>query len=104
MSNLPLLPLRPKAFRTVGKSLLLTLPIALWSLLMFSRAFLQPRKDLRIGSVVVMLFMTTLFFQMMRTGTTFRWRRYFFVALGLLFPVGFIADLIAVRGSMSIPI
>jgi ferredoxin-type protein NapH len=104
MSSLPLLTVQPKVFRSVGKSLLLTLPIALWSLLMFSRAFLQPRKDLRIGSVVVMLFMTTLFFLMMRTGTTFRWRRYFFVALGLLFPVGFIADLIAVRGSMSIPI
>jgi ferredoxin-type protein NapH len=95
---------RPPAFRGVGKSLLLTLPIALWSLLMFSRAFRQPGADLRIGSVAVMLFMTTLFFLMMRTGTTYRWRRYFFVALGLLFPVGFIMDLIAVRGTMSIPI
>jgi polyferredoxin len=83
---------------------LLTLPIALWSLLMFSRAFLQPRVDLRIGSVAVMLFMTTLFFMMMRTGATYRWRRYFFASLGFLFPVGFIIDLIAVRGTMSIPI
>jgi ferredoxin len=95
---------RPPAFRSVGRSLLLTLPIALWSLVMFSRGLLQPNRSQQIASLVVMLFMTTLFFLMMRTGATYRWRRYFFVALGLLFPVGFIADLIAVRGSMSIPI
>jgi len=104
MSSHPSALERPPAFRGVGKSILLTLPLFFWSLLMFSRAFLQPRLDLRLASVVVMLFMTVLFFLMMRTGTTYRWRRYFFVALGLLFPVGFIADLIAVRGTMSIPI
>ena len=48
--------------------------------------------------------MTALFFLMMRTGRTYRWRRYFFVALGFLFPVGFIASLIQLRGSMSIPL
>jgi hypothetical protein len=83
---------------------LLTLPIALWSLLMFSRAFAQPDLPVRLGAALVIVFMTGLFFLMMRTGTTYRWRRYFFVALGFLFPVGFIADLIAVRGTMSIPL
>ena len=48
--------------------------------------------------------MTALFFLMMRTGETYRWRRIFFVALGFLFPFGFIAALIAERGTMSIPI
>ena len=41
---------------------------------------------------------------MMRTGETYRWRRIFFVALGFLFPFGFIAALIAERGTMSIPV
>ena len=104
MSDLHVLVSRPAAFRSVGRSLLLTLPIALWSALMFSRAFVQPNHDLQIAAVVVALFMTALFFLMMRTGKTYRWRRYFFVALGLLFPFGFITDLIAVRGSMSISI
>ncbi len=90
--------------RSIGRSLLLTLPIAVWSLLMFSRAFMQPHHSIRAGAVVVMVFMTVLFFLMMRTGTTYRWRRYFFAALGLLFPVGFIADLLALRGSMNIPL
>src|SRR5690348_7961466 len=104
MSDLHLVVSRAPAYRSVGKSLLLTLPIALWSALIFSRAFVQPMRDLQIAAAVVALFMTALFFLMMRTGKTYQWRRYFFVALGLLFPVGFITDLIAVRGTMSIPL
>jgi ferredoxin len=83
---------------------LLTLPMALWSLLMFTPSLRRPGTESHIGAVAVIVFMTTLFFLMMRTGTTYRWRRIFFVALGFLFPVGFIASLIAVRGTMSIPI
>jgi len=49
-------------------------------------------------------FMVFLFFQMVRTWKTYRWRRWFFVALGLLFPVGFIHNVIAMRGTMGIPI
>ena len=95
---------RPPAFRSVGRSLLLTLPIALWTLLMFTPTLRQSGRDNRIGAVAVIVFMIGLFYLMMRTGTTYRWRRYFFVALGFLFPVGFIAALIAERGTMSIPI
>ncbi|MGO8757249.1 MAG: 4Fe-4S binding protein [Terracidiphilus sp.] len=95
---------RPAAFRSVGRSILLTLPIALWSLLMFTPAFQHAGRGMHIGAVAVILFMTTLFFLMMRTGETYHWRRIFFVALGFLFPVGFIAALVAERGSMSISV
>jgi hypothetical protein len=78
--------------------------MALWALLMFTPSFMKGSRDARIGAAVVILFMTTLFFLMMRTGRTYRWRRIFFVALGFLFPVGFIAALVALRGTMSIPI
>jgi len=97
-------PARPPAFRSIGRSILLTLPIALWSLLMFTPSFRSGGRALSIGAVLVIVFMTSLFFLMMRTGETYRWRRIFFVALGFLFPVGFIASLIAERGTMSIPI
>jgi ferredoxin-type protein NapH len=50
------------------------------------------------------LFMTALFFMMMRTGSTYRWRRWFFVTLGILFPVGFIYNMVIARGTMGIPI
>ena len=75
---------RPPAFRSVGRSMLLTLPMALWALLMFTPSFRQPGRNMHIGALLVILFMTALFFLMMRTGKTYRWRRYFFVALGLL--------------------
>ncbi len=95
---------RSPGFRSIGRSLLLTLPMALWSLLMFVPGFRRPEREIHIAAIAVIVFMTTLFFLMMRTGRTYRWRRWFFVALGFLFPVGFIASLVAVRGTMSIPI
>lgn len=95
---------RAPAYRSFGRSALLTLPIALWSLLMFTPTFRSSSRNLTIGAVAAILFMTGLFFMMMRTGTTYRWRRIFFVALGFLFPIGFITTLIAERGTMSIPI
>jgi len=94
----------PPAFRSVGRSLLLTLPMALWSLLMFTPTFQHGGRNLRIAAALVIVFMTGLFYLMMRSGETYRWRRIFFVAVGFLFPVGFIAALIAERGTMSIPI
>src|ERR1035441_2470016 len=90
--------------RGAGRSLLLTLPILLWSLLMFSRTLAQPGRAPKIAAVATLLFVVALFFQMMRTLETHRWRRYFFVALGFLFPIGFIWDLLALRGSMSMPV
>ena len=82
------------AFRGVGRSILLTLPIALWALLMFTPAFQKAGRDFEhIGAALTIVFMTGLFFLMMRTGETYRWRRIFFVALGFLFPFGFIAAL-----------
>jgi polyferredoxin len=95
---------RAPAYRTIGRSTLLTLPIALWALLMFTPTFQGSSRNLHAGAVAAILFMTGLFFMMMRTGTTYRWRRIFFVALGFLFPIGFITALIAERGTMSIPI
>ncbi len=92
------------ARRGVRRSLLLTVPILLWSMLMFSRVLIQPGPAPKLAAGVTLLFTVALFYQMMRTLVTNRWRKYFFVALGFLFPIGFVWDLIALRGSMSIPV
>ena len=100
-----ILPFARPAPRGIGWSLLLTLPILLWSLLMMG--FHPGAKfDLVsiIAAILTTLFMTVLFFMMMRTGSTYRWRRIFFVSLGILFPIGFIHDLVIARGTMGIPI
>jgi len=97
------LPLRQTAPRSTGMSVLLTLPIAIWSFLMFAH-FWQPNRSAQIAIIMTAVFMIALFFMMMRTRSTYRWRRWFFVAMGLLFPVGFIHTVIAMRGTMGIPI
>jgi len=93
-----------REFRGAGKSLLLTLPIAIWSALMFTGWFRHPNRAEQIGGAVTAIFMIALFFLMMRTNATYRWRRWFFVAMGLLFPVGFIHNVMVMRGTMGIPI
>jgi polyferredoxin len=89
--------------RGILRSVLLTLPIAIWSLLMFFHPGSNTDPKSRIAASITALFMTALFFMMMRTRSTYRWRRYFFVSLGLLFPVGFIYNIVAMRGTMGIP-
>ena len=90
--------------RSIGRSLLMTLPIALWSFLMFHGWYSRPNRSQLIAGIVTSAFMVILFFMMMRTWSTYRWRRWFFVALGLLFPVGFIHTVMVLRGTMGIPI
>ncbi|MDP3001268.1 MAG: 4Fe-4S binding protein [Bryobacterales bacterium] len=91
------------ASRGIGRSLLLTLPVALWALLMFSRALMLPGVAVKVAALLTLVFLVTLFFQMVRTRQTNRWRRWFFATLGFLFPIGFVWELVALRGSMSIP-
>jgi len=90
--------------RGTAKSLLLTLPMAIWSALMFTGWFPEPNRSEQIGGGITVIFMVSLFFMMMRTSATYRWRRWFFVAMGLLFPVGFIDNVLVMRGTMGIPI
>jgi polyferredoxin len=90
--------------RSIGRSFLLTLPIALWSALMFAPIFSGASRSARIAEATTGIFMVVLFFMMMRTWSTYRWRRWFFVAMGLLFPVGFIHEVMVMRGTMGIPI
>jgi polyferredoxin len=100
-----ILPFARPAPRGIGWSLLLTLPILLWSLLMMGfRPGASPDPVSQTAGAITALFMTVLFFMMMRTRATYRWRRIFFVSLGVLFPIGFIHNLVVVRGSMGIPI
>ena len=95
--------IRPEP-RSILRSLLLTLPILVWSLLMCFHSVATTDRNSLIAATITALFMTTLFFMMMRTGSTYRWRRWFFVSLGLLFPVGFIYNIVLARGTMGIPV
>jgi len=89
--------------RSIGKSLLLTIPMLVWTFLMVGHQ-LPPERVMRIACLITAIFMASLFFLMMRTRKTYQWRRIYFVALGVLFPIGFIHEVIAMRGTMGIPI
>ena len=97
----PVQPL-PGLGKTWGATLLWTIPIMIWTLLVFSRGWSQGSLTQRMATIVTIIFLTGIFLWMMKSGETYRPRRIFFVALGFLFPVGFIWELIAQRGSMSI--
>ena len=92
----------PGGRKTWGTSLLWTLPMAVWALLIFSKGLSHGSPAERIAAAVTIAFLAGVFLWMMRSGETYRPRRIFFVALGFLFPVGFISGLIAQRGTMSI--
>ncbi|HEY1207775.1 MAG TPA: 4Fe-4S binding protein [Terracidiphilus sp.] len=104
-TNARTLTLTRPAPRGILRSLLLTLPILIWSPLML---LFSPGSSTKpvwlISSAITALFMTALFFMMMRTHSTYHWRRIFFVSLGILFPIEFIHNLFVMRGSMGIPI
>jgi polyferredoxin len=99
-----ILPLARPVPRGIFWSLFLTLPILIWSLLMFFHPGSSKTPIWLISNAITALFMTALFFMMMRSRSTYRWRRIFFVSLGVLFPIGFIHNLVVARGSMGIPI
>ncbi|MGD0681327.1 MAG: 4Fe-4S binding protein [Terracidiphilus sp.] len=99
-----ILTLARPAPRGILWSLFLTLPILIWSLLMFGNPNAHADRLGHIAGAITAVFMVALFFMMMRTGSTYRWRRIFFVSLGVLFPISFIHNLVVARGTMGIPI
>jgi len=91
-------------FRSWPRAGLLALPIALWGLVMMGPALSGRDGTAKLTAFLAETFMTALFLLMLRTGQTHRWRKVFFITLGFLFPVGFIIELVRLRGSMSIPV
>ena len=92
----------PGAEKNWGASLLWTIPVVIWALVVFSKGLFHGPLAERVGAIATVAFLAGVFLWMMKSGETYRPRRIFFVALGFLFPVGFISELIAQRGSMSI--
>lgn len=92
-------------FRSWPRTALLALPMALWTgLLLMNPALAAGDRIARLSAFGSQAFLLLLFVMMVRTGETHRWRRAFFVSLGFLFPVGFVLELLRLRGSMSLPV
>jgi ferredoxin-type protein NapH len=94
---------RRGALRSPGRALLVSLPMILLSAFMLMGGPQLPGDPLRaISLLATYLFVNVLFFEMVRTGKTERYRAALFIATAALFVVSFIANLIEVRGSMQL--
>lgn len=88
--------------RSVWKSILLTFPMILMILVFIAGGqpdFSTPEKS--VAFLITFLFLATLFFLILYTGKTDRYRTWGFVALALFFALTFIVNLIKARGSMT---
>ncbi len=104
MSNIEISATRPFSLgRSPARAALWSLPMLLLSLLMFLGGGGIPRDPLRLIPLFITLaLVNALFYLMIYTGKTDRYRAIFFVTMSVLFVVSFIAHFMEARGSMSI--
>ena len=88
--------------KSILKSLLICLPMLILSFLMVFRGHIPQDPLILLSTSVTFIFLNVMFILMIYTGQTHKYRLIVFVALGFLFPVGFIANLIQERGSMAL--
>jgi ferredoxin-type protein NapH len=90
------------AMRT-GKAALWSAPMLLLSLIMFVGQSGIPRSPLKaIPLFITLVLVNVLFFLMMKTGKTDRYRAILFIGMAILFVVSFLAHYQEVRGSMAL--
>jgi len=88
--------------RSLFKTLLLCLPMMLLTFMMLSQGSIPTAGERLFALAVTFLFFNLLFFLMVRTGKTDRFRSILFITLAVVFVFSFISNLIAVRGSMAL--
>ncbi|NLI45671.1 MAG: 4Fe-4S binding protein [Acidobacteria bacterium] len=90
-------------FRSRGKALLLTLPVMPLTFVLLMGGPTMPRSPIKLAAVLVTyVLINVLFYLMVRTGRTDRYRAVLFVTMAVTFVIGFIANLIEMRGSMAL--
>ena len=89
--------------RSLGKAVLLTLPILLLMAMMIPQGQPLPKDPVKLIPLAVAYVLTTgLFFLMVYTRRTYKYRSTLFVIYAVCFVLTFIPNLLEMRGSMSI--
>ncbi len=98
-NNRSLLPARGADGFSLPATILLTLGLAMWGYM-----FIVARSSgtARAAAWIVFAWIIALFFLILRTGQVSKYRRWFFVAIALLFFPEFIAQLLETRGTMML--
>jgi len=90
------------AKRSLPQTALLSLPMMLLTFVMLSRGNIPTDGERLFALAATFFVFNLLFFLMLRTGKTDRFRSILFVILSTCFVISFISNLIAVRGSMAV--
>jgi polyferredoxin len=90
------------AKRSLFKAFLLSLPMMLLTFVMISRGNIPTERGRLLALVATFVFFNILFFFMLRTGKTDRFRSILFFTLAVCFVISFISNLIELRGNMAI--
>lgn len=89
--------------KPLGKAVLWSLPMLLLTLVMFSGGGRLPQDPLRLIPLgLTFALVNVLFFLMIKTGRTDRYRAIFFITMAVCFIIGFISNFQEARGSMSL--
>jgi len=88
--------------RSLFKTVLLCLPMMLLTFMMLTQGSIPTDGERLFALIATFLFFNILFFLMVRTGKTDRFRSILFITLAVCFVFSFISNLIAVRGSMAL--
>ncbi|MBI2839019.1 MAG: 4Fe-4S binding protein [Acidobacteria bacterium] len=94
---------KPRAWRSLLKSFLLSLPIVLASPVMMGGGPQLPRDRLSlIALLATIVFANATFFLIIHTGKTDHYRAIFFVVMAFCFIIGFMTNLLEKRGSLAL--
>lgn len=88
--------------RGIIRSLLLLLPMLILTFLMTGRGSLPDEPIRLFAMIVTLVFFNLLFFLMLRTYRTDRWRAVVFITMAVTFVISFISNLVEIRGSMMV--
>ncbi|AKN30218.1 4Fe-4S ferredoxin [Clostridium carboxidivorans P7] len=87
--------------KKIIKSIMACIPVLLLSIVLMNGGITLPKEPLmKISFFIVYIFINILFFLMVYTKKTYKYRKIFFVTYALLFAVSFMTNLIEVRGSI----
>lgn len=88
--------------RSLFKTFLLCLPMMLLTFMMLTQGSIPTDGERLFALAATFLFFNLLFFLMVRTGKTDRFRSILFITLAVCFVFSFISNLIVARGSMAL--
>ena len=100
MSESLLEALDTKTQRGLTSTILLTLPMVLLTAFMYVGGGMPHGWRATVPMILTYVFVNVLFFQMLRTGRTDKYRAAFFITMAITFIISFMTNLIEMRGSL----